>query len=39
MQVVKDSMTKNIPSPDNNFEPKQKSPPITTIEEFNDFPE
>jgi len=35
MQVVKDSMTKNIPSPDNNFEPKQKSPP-RTIEEFDD---
>ena len=24
MQVVKDSITKNIPSPSNNFEPKQK---------------
>jgi hypothetical protein len=35
MQVVKDSMTKNISSPDNNFEPKQKSPP-KTIKEFND---
>ena len=35
MQVVKDSMTKNISFPDNNFEPKQKSEP-RTIKEFDD---
>ena len=35
MQVVKDSMTKNIPSPDGNFEPKQKSTP-RTIKQFDD---
>ena len=29
MQVVKDSMTKNIPSPNNNFEPKQIAKPLT----------
>lgn len=35
MQVVKDSMTRNVSSPVDNFEPKQKSPPIK-IKEFDD---